>query len=438
MWRVVIPLVLIGLMLAFLGCNSMPGFKGGMADRSAPRAERMAAGPTAATAAKEAGPEAKGGYRKDIQSGMLTAGSFDDSREPAYYHEFVGGLTDGSAMAALAKQCHSRPIVIQVRDTSGQPIGSATVKLDRGQGGRQLVLRTRTDGRVVLLPSWDNFDPQQTLSVQILPPGGGEAVPRTVRAEEADRALTLSDVRGKLPDRLDLAFVVDCTGSMRDELEYLKVEIKSISEAVARRFPKVRQRYALVVYRDRGDQYVTRVYDFTDSLSTFRRKLGSQSADGGGDYPEAVDEALAKAARLSWDAGNAARIVFHVADAPPHTDRAERALRAVDDLRAHGVAIYPVASSGVADEAEFVMRTEALLTGSRYLFLTDDSGVGHSHAKPHFPRYHVQRLDRLMIRMIASELSGRPVKAEPGDIIRTFDAGQDDRQKRPGAVAVEP
>ena len=432
MWRVAIPLVLIGfLVLTFLGC-SMANYEGGVTDASAPRAERAAA-----PAAKAAEAEAEGGYRKDIQSGTLTAGSFDDSREPAYYRKFVGGLTDGSAIAALAKKCHSQPIVIQVRDTSGQPIGSATVKLDRGQGGRHLVLRTRTDGRVVLLPSWDNFDPEQTLSVRVIPPSGGEGVPRTVRAEEADRPLTLEDVKGKLPDRLDLAFVVDCTGSMTDELEYLKVEIRGIADAVARRFPKVRQRYALVAYRDRGDQYVTRAFDFTGSLSTFRRKLGSQSAGGGGDYPEAVDEALEQAARLSWDGGNAARIVFHVADAPPHTDRAERALRAVDDLRAHGVAIYPVASSGVGDEAELVMRAEALLTGSSYLFLTDDSGVGNSHAKPHFPRYHVQRLDRLMIRMIASELSGRPVKAERGNIIRTFDAGQDNRQKQPRAVAVD-
>ncbi|MDP6544545.1 MAG: hypothetical protein QGH60_11175 [Phycisphaerae bacterium] len=77
--------------------------------------------------------DAKGGYRNDIQSGKLTAGSFDDTREPKPYNTFVSGLTDGSAIADLAKTCHSKPIVIQVRDTSGRPVGGATVKIDRGR-----------------------------------------------------------------------------------------------------------------------------------------------------------------------------------------------------------------------------------------------------------------------------------------------------------------
>ena len=56
------------------------------------------------------------------------------------------------------------------------------------------------------------------------------------------------------------------------------------------------------------------------------------------------------------------------------------------------------------------MRAEALLTGARYLFLTDDSGVGHAHAEPHIPYYDVQRLDSLMVRMVAMEVSGRPME----------------------------
>jgi hypothetical protein len=60
-----------------------------------------------------------------------------------------------------------------------------------------------------------------------------------------------------------------------------------------------------------------------------------------------------------------------------------------------------------------------MLTGSRFLFLTDDSGVGNAHGEPHIPFYQVQRLDLMMIRMIANELAGRHIEAEPGEIIRT-------------------
>ena len=52
-------------------------------------------------------------------------------------------------------------------------------------------------------------------------------------------------------------------------------------------------------------------------------------------------------------------------------------------------------------------------------FLTDDSGVGNAHAEPHLNNYHVERLDRLMVRMIASELAGRLIRPEPNDIVRT-------------------
>ena len=65
------------------------------------------------------------------------------------------------------------------------------------------------------------------------------------------------------------------------------------------------------------------------------------------------------------------------------------------------------------------MRSSALLTGSQFLFLTDDSGVGNSHAEPRIPYYQVERLEKLMIRMIASELSGQHIQANPADILRT-------------------
>ena len=55
----------------------------------------------------------------------------------------------------------------------------------------------------------------------------------------------------------------------------------------------------------------------------------------------------------------------------------------------------------------------------RLLFLTDDSGVGNAHAEPHLTNYHVERLDKLMIRMIAAELTGKRIPVEPNDILRT-------------------
>jgi hypothetical protein len=126
--------------------------------------------------------------------------------------------------------------------------------------------------------------------------------------------VTLEDARGTLPDQLDIALVIDATGSMGDELEYLKVEIRDIAEAIEHHFPGVDQRFALVVYRDEGDQYVTKTFDFTSNLDSFQRDLGGQSAGGGGDYPEAMDAALEATTKLSWRKGDTARVTFLVAE----------------------------------------------------------------------------------------------------------------------------
>ena len=65
------------------------------------------------------------------------------------------------------------------------------------------------------------------------------------------------------------------------------------------------------------------------------------------------------------------------------------------------------------------MRSRAMLTGGQFMWLTDDSGVGEAHGEPHIPFYHVERQGRLMVRMVASELSGRRLDPNAEDIIRT-------------------
>jgi hypothetical protein len=94
-------------------------------------------------------------------------------------------------------------------------------------------------------------------------------------------------------------------------------------------------------------------------------------------------------------------------------------MNAADALRKKGVAIYPLACSGYDEACELVMRSCAMLTGSQFLFLTDDSGVGEAHAEPHIPFYRVERQASLMVRMVTSELSGRHLEPAAEEILRT-------------------
>ena len=70
------------------------------------------------------------------------------------------------------------------------------------------------------------------------------------------------------------------------------------------------------------------------------------------------------------------------------------------------------------DLAQYLMRSMAALTQSRYLLLTDDSGVGVAHQEPDVPCYVVTRLDGLIERVVASLLVGRRVEPQAGDILR--------------------
>ena len=108
----------------------------------------------------------------------------------------------------------------------------------------------------------------------------GQSFERRLSADQGEWRIEATDAQLRRPQALDLALVIDATGSMGDELNYLKIEIDHIATTVKRLFPNVEQRFALILYRDKGDQYVTRTFDFTTSLANFRSTLARQHADG--------------------------------------------------------------------------------------------------------------------------------------------------------------
>jgi hypothetical protein len=220
--------------------------------------------------------------------------------------------------------------------------------------------------------------------------------------------------------KLDVSLVIDTTGSMGDEISYLQSEFLALSEAIEDKYPDAEQRWSLVVYRDMGDEYVTRWFDFRDDAMDFRNKLGEQSAGGGGDFPEAPDAALKAMADLDWRTeDNVARLVFWVADAPHHNENKGAMLDAIHGAHDRGVHLYPVASSGVDELTEVTMRSAAQLTGGRYLFLTNDSGVGGDHKEPSIPCYFVTKLNSAILRMVSIEMSGTYSEPVADDIIRS-------------------
>lgn len=221
------------------------------------------------------------------------------------------------------------------------------------------------------------------------------------------------------PKVLDLAFAIDATGSMGDEMAYLAVEFQGIVGRVMARHPDLDLRFGLVFYRDQGDEFLVKSHAFRSSAPDIQAILKAQGAGGGGDTPEAMDAGLEAALDLAWREGpGTARMLFLVADAPPHESGVRAYLDAVAQAEAKGVRIYPLAASSTDEATELLMRVAAFETGGSYSFLTDDSGIGNAHKEPSIPCYLVTRLDELLTRLIESEIAGVRLEPEPAAIIR--------------------
>lgn len=121
---------------------------------------------------------------------------------------------------------------------------------------------------------------------------------------------------------VEVVFVLDTTGSMGGLIQAAKEKIWSIAGSLAQAQPAPEIRMGLVAYRDRGDDYVTRVVDLSADLDSMYATLMDFQASGGGDGPESVNQALHDAVhKISWSQNpDAYKVVFLVGDAPPHMD----------------------------------------------------------------------------------------------------------------------
>jgi hypothetical protein len=121
---------------------------------------------------------------------------------------------------------------------------------------------------------------------------------------------------------LDVVFVLDTTGSMGGELREVQERVSQLAVDLALAREGERLRYGIVAYRDRGDAYITRVFDLSDDIAAAEHFLVSLSAGGGGDGPESVVAAVEAALfEISWDRSDGVdRQVFLIGDAPPHLD----------------------------------------------------------------------------------------------------------------------
>jgi hypothetical protein len=344
------------------------------------------------------------------QGTPLKAGEVDDNADFAAYMDYLRTYSGPPARQVDIGERY----ILTVTNEQQQPVLDARVRLFDTQQQQVFEGRTVAGGKTIVFPRALGIS-ENARQLRVLIEKGNSTVEGTLaRGQDSTQSFVLRGaVALPATPRLDVLFLLDATGSMGDEIGQIQQTIVSIAERIDQIQPRPELRFGLVSYRDRGDDYVTRVSDFTPNVAAFQKLLLNTRADGGGDEPESLNEGLhAAIERVNW-ADDAVRLTFLVADAPPHLDY-EQDYDYVNEARgavAKGIKVYTIAASNTSDEAEYVMRQISQQTLAHFIFLTYQPGQsagtpGDTTTHQVDPEaFSVERLDDLVVQVVQRELA---------------------------------
>ena len=403
-------LAIFVFLFALFSCGSFKNaedsggsFGGGYADMPAPSLKGESELPDG-----DVGENGDVGSEENVRlpSGMITAGAWNDNDNYGMWCELFEqkqGEEENGKFFDFTKTENSWgynslnrvKVTVKIGDA---PVAGAKVVASNDDGDVLFSAVTDAKGNSYLFTSADSGN-------VVVTSGEGSAAASFTR-EERELSVDLSVSAEKL-NVIELMLVVDVTGSMGDEISFLKAELADVIGRIAANDSNTVIKLAMLFYRDTDDDVPFDYYDFVEvtesnGFDARQAALERQKATGGGDYPEAVDEALDLAVSKQWSTGFTTKIIFHVLDAPAHNgDKyAQKLVNATKIAAEKGIRICPIICSGAAVETEYTMREAAIYTGGTFIFVTDDSGIGGAHHDPDIPNVTVELLNSLMVRLV--------------------------------------
>ncbi len=333
-------------------------------------------------------------------AGKITAAEWNDLEN----WDFWQGLTNAeefSEMGAFWGFYSQRRISVKVENEIGEPVNNIKVEIKGENSESYWISRTDNFGTAEL---WPDLYEEESLDIAELDLYVNESKidQQVISFSQGINEIVITENNVGLK-KLELSFIVDATGSMSDELEFLKDDLKDVIAKVKNANSGLNIYTSTVFYRDEGDEYVTRHSAFTEDINSTVQFINQQRADGGGDFPEAVHSAMNVALNdLQWSEDAKTRIAFLLLDAPPHdeTQIVGQIRNSVKMASEKGIKLIPVTASGINKKTEFLMRYFSIATNGTYIFITDDSGIGNSHLEASVGDYEVELLNDLMVRLI--------------------------------------
>jgi hypothetical protein len=355
--------------------------------------------------------------RSAPSAGVLTAGDIDDSLNLA---SFVPLQSEASKALGLPRADLSTPVLATFVGEDNEPAPGVRFTLRKPGSTKPFYDGiSGVDGVVNVFPAALGAGRVSEVELRAFTDGSDVPVTQVIKNNGTRQTVKVPGNQTWQPGFLDLAFVIDTTGSMGDEMEWLLKDLSSILRQAKSSASDIDIRLGLVVYKSRGDRYVVKSYGFTRNQKQFRKWLsGELPTSGGSGYPEAVADALEAGVSLNWRRGHGERLLFQIGDEPPHRTQTRTYLNAAGKAALDGIQIFSVEASSQGPHLEYLMRQGALVSNGRYIFLTDDSGVGYAHNEPSTTCYRVTPLNDLMVRVIQSELKGRRIEASNQDVVR--------------------
>ena len=336
----------------------------------------------------------------EVKSGLLTAAEWNDLAKWSFWLDLLGEIQWQAMESKWGFHTSGRIPVMVKKD--GNPVIDAKVSLK--DATEQIIYQARTNNKGQAELFSNIFVTQNEVSAITVESKNETVTEKYVKTSVNEPFVINMKQNSETSRLLDIMFMVDTTGSMGDELMFLKSEVKNVIEKIkAANTQQLEVKLSCNYYRDHGDDYVIRSFPLTYNINEVIEQLSSQSAGGGGDTPEAVDEALQDAVdKHEWSENAVSRILFLILDAPPHynTEIVERLHQVTLSAAKKGIRIIPITGSGIDKDGEFLLRFMGIATGGRYTFLTDDSGIGGSHMKPTIGSYKVEKLNDLLVRIV--------------------------------------
>ncbi|MFK7808462.1 MAG: carboxypeptidase regulatory-like domain-containing protein [Saprospiraceae bacterium] len=330
-------------------------------------------------------------------AGQLTAGEWKDLDNWSFWQK----LMDNEHFKRYCNNWGFHPdqrFDLKIVDQNSRPV--ANIKVNLLDADEVVVWSALTDNKGAV-SLWGNMynGKNGEFKLQIITSENETTLPAIPYSEGLNQHQLSSNC--STSNQVDVAFVVDVTGSMSDEIRYLKSEIRDVIDRAESEEQELALRTAAVYYAAQNQLNLLNHSPLSENKEETISFINNTPTGGGG--VEIVEAGLRIAIKeLDWNPEAIARVIFILLDEPPANNELVRTElhQLIEEAAKKGIKVIPVASSGINKPTEFLLKLFAMSTNGTYTFLTNHSGIGNNHIAPEAGDYNVETLNDLMVRLI--------------------------------------